>query len=69
MASRWAGISGRIRFAPFQAWGSSRWGPNRPAGAASGTWLAVGPVWVRLGSRSSWQGEDEDARMITPVQP
>jgi hypothetical protein len=34
-----------------------------------GRWIAVGPVWVRLGRRSSWQGEDEDAEMIEPVQP
>jgi hypothetical protein len=44
-------------------------GQARPIGAASGRWIAFGPAWVRLGSRSSWQGEDEDAKMIKPVQP
>jgi hypothetical protein len=35
--------------------------------------MRIGPVWVRLGSRSSWQAEDEtaneDANMIKPVEP
>lgn len=44
-------------------------GQIRPPGAASGRWIALGPVWLRLGSRNSWQGEDEDAKMIKPVQP
>jgi len=68
MASRWVGISDRIRLAP-QVWGGLGLGQIRPPGAASGRWIALGPVWVRLGSRNSWQGEDEDAKMIKPVQP
>jgi hypothetical protein len=67
MASRWASISDRIRFSP-QVQGPTGW-RGRPIGEASGRWIAVGPVWVRLGSRSSWQGEDEDTEMIKPVQP
>lgn len=67
MASRWAGISDRIRFSP-QVRGLTGWAV-RPIGVTSGRWIAVGPVWVRLGSRSSWQGEDQDAEMIKPVQP
>jgi len=31
--------------------------------------LLRGSVWVRLGSRKSWQGEDMDANMIKPVEP
>jgi hypothetical protein len=31
--------------------------------------MAVGPVWIRLGSRNSWQDEDLDAEMIKPVEP
>ena len=41
----------------------------RPAGEVSGRWMALGPVWVRLGSRSSWRDEDLDAEMIKPVEP
>ena len=54
MASRWVGISDRIRIAPYQVWGGLGLGQNRPPGVASGRWMAFGPVWVRLGSRS-WQ--------------
>ena len=68
MASTWARISDRIRFSP-QMCGSLGLAQARPIGAASGRWIAFGPAWVRLGSRSSWQGEDEDAKMIKPVQP
>jgi hypothetical protein len=33
-------------------------------------WICYGrSVWVRLGSRKSWQGEDMDANMIKPVEP
>jgi hypothetical protein len=66
MASRWAGITDRIRFAPS---GGLGFGQLRHSGVPSGRWVALGPVWVRLGSRSSWQAEDEDAEMIEPVQP
>jgi hypothetical protein len=66
MASRWGRISDVIRFAPVLR------GPGirlRPLGAASGRWMAVGPIWIRLGSPSSWQGEDDAAKMIKPVEP
>jgi len=69
MASKWAGISDRIRIAP-RVWGGLTWrGPLRPPGTTSGRWISMGPVWIRLGSRGSWQGEDMDAQMITPVEP
>ncbi len=68
MANRWAGITDRIRIAP-QSWGGLNRGPVRPPGVASGRWVAFGPVWIRLGSRDSWQDEDMDAQMITPVEP
>lgn len=44
MASRWAGISDRIRFSP-QVRGLTGWAV-RPIGVTSGRWIAVGPVWV-----------------------
>jgi hypothetical protein len=31
--------------------------------------MAVGPIWIRLGSPSSWPGEDDAAKMIKPVEP
>ena len=67
MASSWAGISGRIRFGP-QILGGMGIRP-RPFGVTTGRWMALGPVWIRLGSPSSWPGEDEAARMIKPVEP
>jgi hypothetical protein len=71
MAGRWARISDRIRFSPEILWGrqSLGFGPYRPLGVASGRWMSVGPLWMRLGSRSSWQAEDEEAEMIKPVVP
>jgi hypothetical protein len=67
MAGRWAGISDRIHIAP-QSWGLGL-GPVCPLGVTTGRWVALGPMWVRLGSRNSWQDEDMDAEMITPVKP
>jgi len=67
MASRWAGIGDRIRISP-QVRGLLYW-RGRPLGESSGRWVAIGPVWVRLGSRSSWQDEDMDDEMIDPVEP
>lgn len=70
MTSRWAALSGRVRVAPQrtftlrQAFGF--WA-NPPGW--TGRWMSVGPVWIRLGSRSSWQDEDMDAEMIKPVEP
>ncbi len=70
MASRWARISGRIRFSPQGwVWGALGSAQSRPLGVASGRWMNLGLVWVRLGSRSSWQDEDVGAEMIKPVQP
>lgn len=72
MASRWAGISNRIRIAgPFYGFWRAGFGlaPLRPPGVASGQWVGIGPVWVRLGRRSSWQEQDLDAEMIKPVEP
>jgi hypothetical protein len=66
MASRWSRIS--ISFAPQVTVGGAPISA-RPPGRTSGRWISLGPVWVRLGSRSSWQREDEDAKMIKPVQP
>jgi hypothetical protein len=67
MASRWARISDRIQPGILtEGWMGYR---TRPIGVNSGRWVLLGPIWVRLGSRSSWQGEDEDAEMIKPVQP
>ena len=65
MASMWARMSGRFRFGQFEN-GMGTW--VRPF-AGPGRWMAIGPVGVRLGSRSSWQGEDEATEMIKPVQP
>ena len=67
MASRWGRISDGIRIGP-QMLGGLGLRP-RPLGAASGRWMAVGPIWIRLGSPSSWPGEDDAARMIKPVEP
>jgi hypothetical protein len=80
MASRWARIrdgilggvriSDRIRITPLLG---TRWGGapyRRPPGVNSGSWACYGNlVWVRLGSRELWQGEDMDAKMIDPVEP
>jgi hypothetical protein len=41
----------------------------RPSGVTSGRWIALGPVFMRLGSRSSWRDEDLGAEMIKPVEP
>jgi hypothetical protein len=70
MASRWAGISGRIVIASRRyPWDGVTIGPARPPGVNSGRWISFGPVWVRLGRRSSWADEDIDGEMITPVKP
>jgi hypothetical protein len=83
MASRWAGISDRIVIAAsrsfFGGQGNMEIGPGpdgnigirpvRPPGVYSGRWTSFGPVWVRLGRRSSWPDEDIDGEMITPVKP
>ena len=66
-------ISDRIRFG-IQVTGDSPaqggWEVgSRPPGVTSGMWIGLGPIWVRLGSRSSWQDEDLDAEMIKPVEP
>ena len=67
MASRRVGVSDRIRFGLRVQGG---WPPQtRPLGVTSGRWILLGPVWVRLGRRSSWAGEDQDAKMIKPVEP
>jgi hypothetical protein len=63
-----------IRISPHTQvwWTGGRLGQIRhihPLGVTSGRWMAFGPLWVRLGSRSSWQAEDDDAKMIKPVQP
>jgi hypothetical protein len=62
----WARMSGRVRFGPQLQGDLGFW--VRPF-TAPGRWIAIGPVRVRLGSRSSWPGEDETAEMIKPVQP
>jgi hypothetical protein len=65
MASEWARISDRIRL-------GGRVDPStqaRPIGVNSGRWILIGPVWLRLGRRSSWEAEDLDAKMIEPVEP
>jgi hypothetical protein len=64
MAARWTRIHERVQFGP----GSGVTGARRLF-SPPGRWIRVGPAWVRLGSRSSWQAEDEDAAMIKPVQP
>ena len=71
LASRWARFHERVQFGP--AWGSGEVA-NRRFGFHPGRWMRVGGVaWVRLGSRSSWQAEDEaaneEANMIKPVEP
>jgi hypothetical protein len=68
MASKWAGISDRFRIGLRIGFGPNV-GPAHPPGTTSGRWILLGPVWVRLGSRSSWQDEDLDAEMIKPVKP
>jgi hypothetical protein len=69
MASRWGRISDGIRIGPQMLGGLGRRARPRPLGVASGRWMAVGPIWIRLGSPSSWPGEDDAARMIKPVEP
>ena len=70
MASWLTPYSDGIRITPFAG---SQWGLTpyrRPPGVTSGRWVCYGNlVWVRLGSRSSWQDEDMDANMIDPVEP
>lgn len=68
MANRWTGLGDRIRIAP-QSWRTMNLGPLRPPGVGSGRWIALGPLWVRLGNRNSWRDEDLDAEMIKPVEP
>ena len=71
MASKRGRISDRFRLGLFEA----SPGPNmptyrsRPRGVNSGRWTLIGPVWVRLGRRRSWEGEDLDAEMVEPVEP
>ncbi|HZC62371.1 MAG TPA: hypothetical protein VE464_12120 [Streptosporangiaceae bacterium] len=68
MASKWGRISDGIRFGPQMLGGLGL--RSRPYGAAPGSrWMAVGPIWIRLGSPSSWPGEDDAAKMIKPVEP
>lgn len=67
MASRWAAFGDRFRLGLSQQ-GMLGYRP-RPVGVDSGRWVMIGPLWIRLGSRSSWQAEDEDAKMIKPVEP
>jgi hypothetical protein len=66
MASKWGRISDGIRFGP-QTLGPLGLQP-RPPGVTTGRWMVLGPIWIRLGNRSSWPGED-DAKMIKPVEP
>jgi hypothetical protein len=68
MASRWSRSSDRISFAPQVTSGGAPLSA-RPPGRTSGRWIALGPVWIRLGRRRSWQDEDTDAKMIKPVEP
>jgi hypothetical protein len=70
MPNRWgvsSRISDRVRIGVATRWG--RAAGFRPPGVSSGRWIAMGPVWIRLGSRSSWRDEDVDAEMIKPVEP
>lgn len=69
MASRRATLSGRIRIAPQGLGWRRAFGMWQAPPGWTGRWAAAGPVWVRLGSRSSWQDEDLDAEMIKPVEP
>jgi hypothetical protein len=67
MASRWGRISDGIRFGPQTRGLLGR--RHRPLGVDSGRWMALGPIWIRLGSPGSWPGEDDAAKMIKPVEP
>jgi hypothetical protein len=64
MAGKWARFHDRVRFGPV----SSNY-QTRPFGVYSGNWIVIGPVWLRLGRRSSWEAEDQEAEMIKPVEP
>ena len=46
-----------------------RSGPSPSPGVTSGRWIGINGLWIRLGSRDSWQDEDLDAEMIKPVEP
>ena len=55
--------SGRFRFSPL----TDSWS-FRPRGVHAGSWIMIGPVWVRLGSRESWAVEDAQ-QMLKPLKP
>jgi len=63
MPTGWPRFDERVRF------GLTEQNQVRPQGVISGRWFSWGPFWIRLGRRSSWPGEDEDAEMIKPVKP
>ena len=67
MASRWARISDRIKISPVYT--SPLLGYRGALFKSPGRWIGIGPVFIRLGSRSSIEAEDQDAEMIKPVQP
>jgi hypothetical protein len=69
MATRRARISDRIRLELVSGGPDGVSGRTRPRGVNSSRWILIGPVWLRLGRRSSWAGEYVDAEMIEPVEP
>lgn len=70
MASRRTLFNGRVCFSLQQGRFGGAATPNWMGYfRAPGRWMNIGPVFIRLGSRSSWEGEDQDYQMITPVKP
>jgi hypothetical protein len=73
LSDRWGisrRINERVRIAiELSAVSQGFFETGRPQGVYSGRWISIGPVFVRLGRRSSWRDEDLDAEMIEPVEP